>query len=245
MPDQDLNQDQPRKATGPRTIAGKLRSSQNSRRHQLSAQTYVAPPDQVEAFEAFCAEWREALQPVGVHETKLCNEVSSCKWRVELAASTLQGLMAQGHLDHADSFGSGDPAVNAALAQAAAWNQNLPSIKTLLTYEQRLRRAALLAEQKLESVQQARKEAHARAFQEAVTLCKEAAKRGVLYQPEADFEPASAHGEFVYARHEIARHIDREYRLANAETQTRGIPFRKRDERDEPEMLPEPEPDAA
>lgn len=85
----DLQQitDVQHKSTGPRTESGKARASLNARHHQLTAKTYIAPPEEMQAYDAHCAAWREALQPAGIQERELVEEIARDKWRLKRAAA--------------------------------------------------------------------------------------------------------------------------------------------------------------
>ena len=201
------------KSTGPRTEEGRRRSSLNARRHQLTAKTYIAPPEEMESYDAHFAAWREALKPVGTEECELVEEISRDKWRLKRAAAIEQSIFAQGHIDYADSIGTDIDAVNAALAEAKTWKEASQFLQNLTLYESRLRRAVEKNELKLESLQQTRKQAYNRALHDAITLTQEASSRGEEYDPGDDFEPAANYGEFVYSSDLLDRYFDRQWRL--------------------------------
>jgi hypothetical protein len=74
------------KSTGPRTDAGKAISRQNSIRHGLLASKVVVPGfEDRQEFEAFSLEMAQTLLPVGPLESRLCEEITSCFWRLERA----------------------------------------------------------------------------------------------------------------------------------------------------------------
>jgi hypothetical protein len=55
-------------STGPKTEAGKRRSSLNAFRHGLTGQVHIATPEEMDAFRKHCETLREAFAPVGVLE---------------------------------------------------------------------------------------------------------------------------------------------------------------------------------
>ena len=185
------------KSTGPRTSEGKRQSSLSARRHQLTAKTYIATPDEMEAYDAHCAAWRQALAPIGFQESEIVEEIARDKFRLKKAAAIEQSIFAQGHLDYAGSANTGIEPVDAALAEAKTWKECATSLQTLVLYESRLRRAVEKNEAKLEGLQTTRKQDRERARHEAILLTKEAADREEEYDPGEDFEPASDHGGFV------------------------------------------------
>ena len=69
------NQANARLSTGPQTPEGKARSSQNARKHGLSARQVVIAPQEREEFEDFLASYQDDLQPQGMLEQDLFNQL--------------------------------------------------------------------------------------------------------------------------------------------------------------------------
>lgn len=207
-----------RRSTGPRTEAGKLRSSLSARRHQLTAKTYIAPPEELAAFDAHRANWYEALRPIGVYEKELVDEIAQDKWRLKRARAIENSIFAQGHNEYAEDMASGSPLVDAALAEAETWKQQAECLKTLTVYESRLRRAVEKNTEKLESLQAARIQAYDTAQNQAVALVRLAAHEAPdeEYDPGADFDPPADHGGFVYSKPALQAFVDRKNRLRRA-----------------------------
>ncbi len=65
---------------GPRTAAGKLRSSQNARRHGLRARTMA--PTEAEAFRHHAESLRRRLRPNGPLQQALCEELARASWQI-------------------------------------------------------------------------------------------------------------------------------------------------------------------
>src|ERR1700726_3572180 len=108
-------------STGPKTEAGKRRSSLNAFRHGLTGQIHIATPEEMNAFRKHCETFREALAPVGVLELELAQDIAEDRWRMKRARALENGIFAQGHHDHVDEIGSGLAEVDAALAQSKTW----------------------------------------------------------------------------------------------------------------------------
>jgi hypothetical protein len=74
------------KSRGPRTPAGKARSSKNALKHGLRAQKYVVLPQEDAAeFAQFQAALLEELAPVGVMQTVLARRIVIAAWRLARA----------------------------------------------------------------------------------------------------------------------------------------------------------------
>lgn len=69
-------------STGPRTDAGKQRSSLNAIRHGLTAQTIVLPSEDPAAYQAHRRQFFEEYQPTSATETQLVQELIDTSWRL-------------------------------------------------------------------------------------------------------------------------------------------------------------------
>ena len=69
-------------STGPRTEAGKQRSSQNALRHGLTARTPVLPSEDQAAYHQHCRKFENEYQPATATETQLVQELADTSWRL-------------------------------------------------------------------------------------------------------------------------------------------------------------------
>jgi len=76
------NRENAENSTGPRTKAGKARSSQNARKHGLYATQVVTPGEDPELFEAFREDLHANLKPVGPLEEQLVELITARLWRL-------------------------------------------------------------------------------------------------------------------------------------------------------------------
>jgi hypothetical protein len=70
-------------STGPRTGAGKQRSSLNALRHGLTAQTAVLPTEDPIAYQQHCRQFVDEHQPATATETHLVQELADTSWRLK------------------------------------------------------------------------------------------------------------------------------------------------------------------
>ena len=87
-----------RVSTGPRTPVGKARSSQNARKHGLSAREVRIAQDEREEFDDFLACFLDDLQPQGMLEQDLFNQLVHAAWnlrRYEAHQDPLNGYAAE------------------------------------------------------------------------------------------------------------------------------------------------------
>ena len=69
-------------STGPKTPAGKARSSMNALKHGLRSSLAVIPGESQEAFDALYDSLRDDLKPTDAFEEILVREIASASWRI-------------------------------------------------------------------------------------------------------------------------------------------------------------------
>ena len=82
------------KSHGPKTEAGKQRSSQNALRHGLTSQTLVLPSEDPADFQRLLDSYVRQLQPAGPVELDLVHEIVAAKWRLNRLALIETELLA-------------------------------------------------------------------------------------------------------------------------------------------------------
>lgn len=199
------------KSTGPRTEEGKKRSSMNACKHFLTAKTFIAMPEELAAFTAHCQEYHDFHKPVGKPELDSVQLIAELNWRIKRSLSFENSVFAQGQLDHAPTFNSGSEQVDSALAEGKTWVENHKCLTNMTLYETRSHRLLQQTMDKLEKLQAARKHAFNNAESEAIRQTELAESEGQEYNPGSDFEPAQAHGGFVFSAEAIKR--KREFKL--------------------------------
>ena len=69
-------------STGPRTEEGKARSSQNARKHGLTAAQFVIAAEDREEFEEFCADLEADVSPHGPLQQILFGQLTESAWNL-------------------------------------------------------------------------------------------------------------------------------------------------------------------
>lgn len=119
--------------SGPKTLAGKRRSSQNATRHGLLARTIVLDGEDLEAFEQLLNSLTEQYTPAGPVESALIETMVVARWRqMRLWAMEKAGLAHQIALQPEPV----DPVTKAALAFRTLSDQSR-SLELLNRYETR------------------------------------------------------------------------------------------------------------
>src|SRR5579863_8851995 len=71
-----------RLSTGPRTVAGKHRSSQNALSHGLTSRSPVLATEDPAAYQLHCRQFLDEYQPATPTETQLTQELADTAWRL-------------------------------------------------------------------------------------------------------------------------------------------------------------------
>ena len=84
-------------STGPRTEAGRARSSQNAVKSALTGRTVLLPTDDRDEYARFLADFQQQLKPVGPLECELVQIIVDCHWRLRRIQELEFALYAHGH----------------------------------------------------------------------------------------------------------------------------------------------------
>ncbi|MCC6394844.1 MAG: hypothetical protein IT167_29900 [Bryobacterales bacterium] len=77
-----INRENGRKSTGPKTAAGKAGSSRNALKEGFTASFAIVAPEEQQFYEQFLAGLRAELQPQGVLEEDLFRRISLASWNL-------------------------------------------------------------------------------------------------------------------------------------------------------------------
>ena len=160
-------------STGPRTEAGKSKSSMNARRHGLTGQFYVMNEADRLAYTTFEKGILQSLSPEGPYETQYAISIAQDHWRLNRSRAIEYNTYGLGHHEHAGETGTDSPETEAAITQAQTWRDGHPGFTNITLYEARVRRLIALNEKRLQELQQARTTAEAQAREEAELLLEE------------------------------------------------------------------------
>src|SRR5580692_9093229 len=175
-----------RHSTGPRTPAGKQRSSLNALRHGLTAASAVLPSEDQAAYDAHRRGFFDEYQPATPTETQLVQELADTSWRLNriplLEAEVLARAAAPVPLDQEITFDIVD-------AHRLLANLGIQG--------QRLSRQFQKSLDKLREIQAARADRQRRDLNDAAALLEFHKHKGIPWQP-AD------HG-FVFSKDQVER----------------------------------------
>jgi len=193
---------------GPKTEAGKARSSQNATRHGLAGRTVLLPTEDLIEFETFTAEFMASLDPRTPMERELARTISDGYWRLRRVRTTEDSLYAIGHDEPAGDFDAENETIHAACTQGRTFRDNDRAFVNLSIYESRIHRTIEKATKQLKELQTERKAAEKARLLEALRLRDLNKSKGLPYDPQDD--------QFVYSSEELEREANRRDRLVAA-----------------------------
>ena len=214
----DIPPASPKRSGGPRTEAGKRRSSLNACKHHIFSKITVLPAADLALYNELLKHYLADYLPVGILETDMVHHIADLQFRIRRCRSIEHSLFAVGFEDFVDRFDSGLPDVDATLAESAAFSREQETVARLALSQGRLERSLYKSVRELERIQANRRAAREKAEAEAIRLKQLAEAEGKVYDPGADFLPAAAYGQFVFSNDSIDRVIDRLDRLQRAES---------------------------
>jgi hypothetical protein len=204
----EANRRNARLSTGPKTEAGKARSSQNAKRDSLTGQVEIMTEDDRIAFDAFSLRLTKTYDPQGDAEQHYASLVVEAMWRLHRISAVENNTFALGHNSNSNVVESGHAEINAAFAAAITWQLNSKELDRLSLYEQRLTRTMQKNRAMLQTLQATRKVLEAQAMAEAELLLQLSEINGLAYKPAAD--------GFVFTISQITASLNRKNRLKEA-----------------------------
>lgn len=223
-------------STGPRTEAGKKRSSLNALRHGLTSQIIVLASEDLDAYKAMTSEFHRDFSPQGILETKLVQSLAESQWRLDRCTAIEHNLFAltygitaasqaerlQARRDEAILLAEirktepeeiPDPAdirtdVTSGLELANAFHVNANDLRILGAHERHLQRYFQSTLKTLRELQAERRKSDHEKMKNAAALQQAAKRKGVSYDPAAD--------GFVFSVKDIEMFIACEERVKEA-----------------------------
>ena len=200
-------------STGPRTEAGKQRSSLNAWRHGLTGQTIVLPTEDHSAYQRHSQAFLDEYQPKGATETQLVQSLLDSSWQLNRAAAVESNLFSLGITEMEDRIRANHPEAETALAMALAYREHNRAFANISTYRQRLTRQFERTLTLLRKIQAERRKNEERQLDNAAKILKMHNDQNLPYQP-APYNPAD--DGFVFSTAEIETFLHRGERLQQA-----------------------------
>lgn len=203
-----VNRANSQRSTGPRTPAGKQRSSLNALRHGLTGHTVVLPTEDLAAYQRLARSFLDEYQPRGATETQLVQSLIDLSWRLNRAAAAETNLLTLGITEHAVHIYTGHPQAHDALALALAFREHNRALANISMYSQRYHRQFDRTLAQLRQLQEERRATECRQLHNAASLLEMHKEDGLPYNPAED--------GFVFSTGDIETFIHRNNRLDEA-----------------------------
>jgi hypothetical protein len=173
-------------STGPKTEAGKKRSSLNAYRHGLTGQTIILPAEDLVAYQDFTDTFFKEYKPVGPTEKQFVQALADTSWRLNRAAALEHNLIGLGFDEHSDSMTTEHPEAHAALVIIEAIREQTRALAVLGLHSARLARYFKETLKQLKDAQKERHATEATHLREAAALYQMDQKQGLPYNPTED-----------------------------------------------------------
>src|SRR6267154_6718706 len=134
----ETNRENAQNSTGPRTEAGKQRSSLNALRHGLTGQTFVLPTDDLVAYKLHCKGFHDQYQPKNPTEVQLTQTVADLSWRLNRATAFETNMLALGITEKSNSVDTENDQFHTALAMAKVFREQSQAFVNLTLYKHRI-----------------------------------------------------------------------------------------------------------
>jgi hypothetical protein len=159
-------------STGPRTAAGKQRSSMNALTHGLTSRSPVLATEDPAAYQLHCRQFFDEYQPATPTETHLTQEIADTAWRLNRIPSLEAAL-----LDRAANPPTDQARIDLDIVDAHR------ALATLGLHGQRLSRQFQKTLDQLREIQSERAERERRELKEAAALLEFHKHKGIPYDP--------------------------------------------------------------
>src|SRR5712664_3611375 len=170
-------------STGPKTEAGKKRSSLNAYRHGLTGQTIILPAEDLVAYQDFTRTFFDDYKPVGTLEKQLVQSLADTSWRLNRVAALEHNLIGLGFDEHSDSISTEHPEAHAALVIIEAMREQARPLAVLGLHTARLSRHFEQNLKQLNDAHEKRRSIESTHLLEVAALCQMDQKQGLPYQP--------------------------------------------------------------
>ncbi|HTB15886.1 MAG TPA: hypothetical protein VK752_30155 [Bryobacteraceae bacterium] len=155
----EINRANAQHSTGPKTQAGKRRSSQNALRHGLTSQVVVMPAEDPRAYQLHLKSFIGEYHPTGPTETHLVQALADTSWRRNRIVALETNLVSQG---------------------------DIHGLATLSLYSQRLSREFERTRTELCKIQKTRRAQDDKALDDFLDIREMYEGKGEVYDPSED-----------------------------------------------------------
>jgi hypothetical protein len=150
-----INHQNALRSTGPKSVAGKQRSSLNAFKHGLSGNHLVMQPHEFAAYEQHTAKMLSDLKPQTEPEKQIAQKIIDLNFRIN-RITAIENNMLNFDMGANEPDFEPDEGIARMMGQARAWKKEAQSFEILGRYESRLSRQLLQYQKELERLQTVR-----------------------------------------------------------------------------------------
>jgi hypothetical protein len=162
-----MNRANSQHSTGPKTEAGKLRSSQNALRHGLTSQVALLPSEDPQVYERHLKSFTGEYNPQGVTEANLVQALADTAWRLNRIVAIESRLLTEA-------------------ARGASLESQSKILANLSLHSQRLSRQFEKTVAQLRDLQQTRRTQEKQDMDNLLDLMEMHKSKGETYRPSED-----------------------------------------------------------
>ena len=190
-----INKENAQHSTGPKTRAGKQKSSLNALRHGLTGQIVVMPNEDLQAYQSHLKSFTDEYDPQGATEAHLVQALADASWRLNRVAALETNLLTLAAANQPGPIADSPQQIQAALAIVSALENQSKALANLSMHSQRLSRQFERTVAQLRDFQNARRSQEQRELDNLLDIMEMYQSKGEPYDP-------SAHG-FVFSEQRI------------------------------------------
>ncbi|MGA3205631.1 MAG: hypothetical protein ABSF12_24315 [Bryobacteraceae bacterium] len=175
----EINRANAQHSTGPKTEAGKQKSSLNALRHGLTGQIVVMPTEDLQAYQLHLKSFTEEYNPQGATESNLVQALADASWRLNRVAALESNLLILGITQECDPIAG-------ALSIAAALESQSKALANLSMHSQRLSRQFERTVTQLRALQEIRLAKEKHDLYGLLDIMEMVESTGETYDPSSD-----------------------------------------------------------
>jgi hypothetical protein len=175
----EINRANSQHSTGPKTEAGKQRSSLNALRHGLTGQIVVMPTEDLRAYQSHLESFTDEYQPQGATEANLVQALADTSWRLNRVAALETNLLTLG-------IANGGSPIDDALSIVASLESQSKALSNLSLHSQRLSRQFERTVAQLRDLQKTRLEKENQDLENLLNIMEMYESKGETYNPSDD-----------------------------------------------------------
>jgi len=195
-----INRANSQHSTGPKTQAGKSRSSLNALRHGLTGQIVVMPTEDLAAYQLHLQSFTDEYHPHGATESHLVQALADTSWRLNRVAALETNLLTLG-VTHIAPIPDAPQQIQDAMSIVASLESQSKALANLSMHSQRLSRQFERTVAQLRDLQETRRAKEKHDLDNLLDITEMYESKGEAYDPSED--------GFVFSEQQIDEAIQR------------------------------------